>query len=382
MATDLRERLSNTAFAFRGYNVENLGRTKELLEHRVFGSVMAEQLSEASRICSDCLHEEVNLIDHVRSGRPSTPEVFPIDMALIAAVELAHVRLLEQFFDISYFKAKFALGYSLGEVVALIASGVYRLEDILPAPLSLARECAELAQDTTMGVLFSRGPALSFHEVERLCLLINSEGQGVISISSYLSPNTVLLLGQGKTLEMFSERMHDTLPEKVHLRKNSHTWPPLHTPILWQRGVPNRAAVMQHTMGGGFTTPKPPIISCVTGKMSYNDFNSREILNRWIDHPQKLWDVLYETLASGVDLIIHVGPTPNLIPATFKRLSDNVTGQLKRRSLNSFGLRAMSGIARKRPWLTNLISSKSAILRAPFIEHIVLEDWLLAQELP
>lgn len=382
MATDLRDRMANAAFAFRGYNIENLGRTKELLAHRVYGSVMAEALNEAARICSDVLGERIDLIERVRNEQESTPETFPADMALIAAAELGQLRLLEQFFDIPYVKARFAFGYSLGEVVALIASGVYKLEHILPPPVALARDCAEMAHDVTMGILFSRGPALSFHEVERLCLLINSEGKGVIAISSYLTPNSVLLLGQGTTIDRFSERMHDTLPEKVHLRKNSHKWPPLHTPILWERGLPNRAAVMQHTMGGGFTAPKPPIISCVTGKMSYNDYNSRELLNRWIDHPQRLWDVLYETMASGVDVIIHVGPSPNLLPATFKRLSDNVTSQMKRRSLNSFGMRAMSGIARRRPWLTNMLSSKAALLRAPYIEHIVLEDWLLAQELP
>jgi hypothetical protein len=33
----------------------------------------------------------------------------------------------------------------------------------------------------------------------------------------------------------------------------------------------------------------------------------------------------------------------------------------------------------RRPWLTALLPSRTALLRAPTVEHIILEDWLLAQ---
>jgi [acyl-carrier-protein] S-malonyltransferase len=203
------------------------------------------------------------------------------------------------------------------------------------------------------------------------------EGRGVVAISSFLSPNTVLLLGQGDTIDRFAARMNDVLPDKTYLRKNKDRWPPLHTPILWQRLIPNRAARDMYTIAGGMQRPQPPVISLVTGKASYNDFNSRKLINQWIDHPQRLWDAIYETLVAGIETIIHVGPEPNLLPATYKRLSDNVTVQLSGRTLNSLGLRAVSSVWR--PWLSKLLSSRTALLQAPFIQHIVLEDWLLAQ---
>jgi [acyl-carrier-protein] S-malonyltransferase len=131
--------------------------------------------------------------------------------------------------------------------------------------------------------------------------------------------------------------------------------------------------------GGGLTAPKPPVLSCVTGQFSYNDYNARDILNRWIDHPQRLWDVVYETLRSGVDVIVHVGPGPNLIPATFHRLADNVSASLAGRSLNRLGGRRVARFT-NRPWLTKLLPSRAALLRAPFVEHIILEDWLLDHE--
>ncbi|NIL97136.1 MAG: ACP S-malonyltransferase, partial [Planctomycetales bacterium] len=133
-----------------------------------------------------------------------------------------------------------------------------------------------------------------------------------------------------------------------------------------------------HTVRGGLQPPQPPIASLVTGKVNYNDFNARDILNRWIDHPQRVWDGVYETLSRGIETIVHVGPEPNLFPATFKRLSDNLRVQLQGRSAGSLGKRVVSGMAR-RPWLTAVLPSRTALFRAPFLQHVILEDWLLEQ---
>jgi hypothetical protein len=56
-----------------------------------------------------------------------------------------------------------------------------------------------------------------------------------------------------------------------------------------------------------------------------------------------------------------------------------VQAQLTGNSLNKLGLRAMARAVR-RPWLTALLPSRTALLRAPTVEHIILEDWLLAQQ--
>jgi [acyl-carrier-protein] S-malonyltransferase len=376
---ELSDRLDETAFCFRGYNVTNLGRTPELLAHRVYGPVVDRYLREAAEICADVTGEPIDLVGRVRARRESTLDTFGEDMGLIIGVELAQIEILEQFFGVAYRHAKLGLGYSLGEVTALITGGVFNMRDVLPVLLSMAKESAALARDVTMGIVFSRGPALDFEAVERLCLEISQQGRGAIAISSYLSPNTVLVLGQGDSVDRFKERMTVVLPGPVHLRKNSGSWPPLHTPLLWQRNIPNRAAVMMQTGNGGFRAPVPPVLSLVTGETSYNDFNARKLLNRWVDEPQRLWDAVYELLAGGIEVLVHVGPDPNLVPATFKRLSDNVTQELSGRSLRTLGMRAMSNMI-TRPWLSKLLSARAALLRAPFVVHVILEDWLLAQE--
>jgi [acyl-carrier-protein] S-malonyltransferase len=93
-----------------------------------------------------------------------------------------------------------------------------------------------------------------------------------------------------------------------------------------------------------------------------------------VDHPQRLWDGVYQVLALGIETIIHVGPEPNIIPATFQRLGENIRQQTQ----SNLGMRALSHMVR-RPWLKALLPQRASLLRAPLIEHVILEDWLLAQ---
>jgi [acyl-carrier-protein] S-malonyltransferase len=320
-------------------------------------------------------------VGRVRRNEETSLATYDEAVSLIVAMELAQLELLEQHFGISYKKARFSFGYSLGELVAVVSSGMFDWEHVLRIPLVMADDCVAMADGVTMGVLFSRGPLLDFDTVRRLCLEINVEGDGVIGISSLLAPNTVLLMGQGNSLDRFAERMQKIFHERVYLRKNSGRWPPIHTPIVWERSIPNRVAKMLHTLPGIAAKPQPPVFSLVTGKANYTDLTAREILMRWVDHPQRLWDAVYETLSSGIETVVHVGPDPNLIPATFKRLHDNVEAQVAGSSFNSLTLRAVSTMVR-RPWLSAILPSRTALLRAPMVEHIILEDWLLAQQLP
>src|SRR5262249_54315472 len=213
----------------------------------------------------------------------------------------------------------------------------------------------------------------------RLCRLITSDGLGTIAISSVITPNTYLLLGQNQTINRFKTEMHKFLPDPAHVKINPDRWPPLHTPIVRQKAIPERAAVMMDGMRGGLQPPCPPVLSLVTGERSYDDYHARDILRDWVDHPQRLWNAVYETLSNGTTTVIHVGPAPNVIPATFTRLSENVTQQTRGRRLGRMGMRAADGRAR-RPWLSALLPSRAALLRAPLIKQVVLEDWLLEHE--
>jgi len=289
------------------------------------------------------------------------------------AVEGAQLELLGQFCEIDYRTARFSFGFSLGEVAAVVAGGVVDEDSVTRVILPLADECVELARDVTLGVLFTRSRELLLDDVRRLCLEVNQEGRGVVGISAYLAPNSLLVMGQGNTLDRLAARAKDALNVRVHLRKNDQKWPPLHTPIVWQQNIPNRAAHEMHTLPLVLAVPRPRVFSLVTGNYGYTAISARDLLVQWVDHPQRLWDAVYETLASGVTTVLHVGPTPNIIPATFHRVSEDVLSQTH----DSRSLRALSAAVR-RQWLRRLLPQRTALLRAPYLEHIILEDWLLA----
>ena len=58
----LAKGLGKSAFAFRGYNVTNLGRTPELLQHPQYGPIVERHLRTASEICTDVMNASVDLV--------------------------------------------------------------------------------------------------------------------------------------------------------------------------------------------------------------------------------------------------------------------------------------------------------------------------------
>jgi [acyl-carrier-protein] S-malonyltransferase len=376
---DLKRRIGTAALAFRGYDTSNLGRAAEFLEHDAYGPVVRAMLESASALCSDVLGRRVDLAARALAHEPTTLDTFVHDIGTVVALELAQVKLLEQFFDVPVRDARVSFGHSIGELSALVLGGMYEMEQLLPVPLSLAPDCAALTANTTMGILSVQGHALQVESIQHLCAAISRRGHGLIGPSTYLSPYQVLVLGQGDTLDLLEAEMPHFLPANVTLRRRPNQWPPLHTPLVWQHNIPNRTAMLMHQIQGGDRKPTPSVISCATGVANYDEWNSRAILADWTDHAQRLWDVMENTLATGVELVIHVGPEPKLIPTCFDRLGHRIMKQLRTRHLERLGSSVIPSIGRSR-WLARTLPANAVLLRAPFVNHMILEDWLLSQQ--
>lgn len=370
----LRKVLGRTAFAFRGYNTTNLGRTRELWEVPAYRETVERWLAMGDSVCRSACSRDSHLLKWVLDDREPDLKHYAEAVALVVAIEMAQIELLRSVHHVEFRLSKFAFGYSLGELAAVAASGMIEPRDAMSVPVTLATDCAAMADDVSMGILFSRTDAIDESSVVRLCDEISSAGAGIIGVSSVLSPNTYLILGMGETLQVFRENLREHFPKSISLKRDPNRWPPLHTPIVRQRYIPDRASELMLTMHQG--PSKPTIFSLATGSTSYEKRPAREVLRLWVDHPQRMWDAVLYTLKSDAQLLIHVGPAPNLIPATFHRVSENVRQQLTRLSLSGLRLRAMSGLA-NRGWLANLLPSSASLLRAPTLQHVILEDWLL-----
>src|SRR5262249_4843674 len=120
---ELTRHIESTALAFRGYDVSNLGRSRELLEHERYGPIVARTLDHVSEICSDTIGARTDLAAHIRAGEKTSLETFPHDVATIVAMELAQLELLEEVFDIPIRRTRLTFGYSIGELSALIFGG-------------------------------------------------------------------------------------------------------------------------------------------------------------------------------------------------------------------------------------------------------------------
>src|SRR5262249_24801161 len=121
---NLADRISNSAFVFRGYNVTNLGRSAELLAHAAYGPIVERYLHDASATCCELLSRKIDLVRRVQEKSEPALDAYAEAVAIIMAMEQAQLKLLDEFFGIEYAKARLAFGYSLGEISALIAGGV------------------------------------------------------------------------------------------------------------------------------------------------------------------------------------------------------------------------------------------------------------------
>lgn len=375
----VRKQIGTAAFAFRGYDSSNHGRGADLLAHPVYGPIVSPVLRSASGLCETILKRPVDLATRLRDHAPSTLDTFVEDIAMIVGLEIAQVRILEQVLDIPVHQARLSFGHSIGELAALVLGGVYEMEQLLPVPLGLAQDCAELTYHTTIGILSSSSVNLDIMKVDRLCHGISARGHGLIGPSTYLSPDHILLIGQEGTLDEFEREMREMLSPDVTLRRRPNHWPPLHTPLVWERNIPNRTAMAMHHITGGDRKPTPPIVSCATGLANYDQWNSRMILADWTDHPQRIWEAMENTLQSGAELVIHVGPEPKLIPSAFERLGARVIKQLRRSHLERLGSSVIPSMGRQE-WIMRSLPGSAALLRAPYLRHMILEDWLLVQD--
>lgn len=376
MPASLANRLPTTALAYRGYNQTNLGRTGELLAVPAYRDAVEHRLAEASALCGAVTGRRVDLVTRVADQREAGLDAYAEAIALVFAAELAQLDLLRDVHGIDHQKAGRAFGYSLGELTAVAAAGLYPLEAVMRIPLSLAEDCAALASKVTMGVFFSRKTALSEAALQRVCEEVTAEGYGAVAISAILAPNTMLVIGETDTLDRVRKRCDSWDGPPVLMRRNDGLWPPLHTPLVSELHIPDRATLMIRGVPRHTETPRPPIWSLVTGQREYEGDSGRSVLRKWIDSPQLLWDVVHATLASDTRTVLHVGPAPNVIPATFHRLAENVVKQTLQWSLSAVGKRTIQRMAGS-AWMAPLLPKSGFLLRAPMIEQIILEDWLL-----
>ena len=96
----LRACLPSAAFAFRGYDLTSLGRSDELLAHANYGPVVREELIRAAGYYTEITGRPLDLVQRVENRCETSIETFADANVLLLAMELAQLRLLEEFFGV------------------------------------------------------------------------------------------------------------------------------------------------------------------------------------------------------------------------------------------------------------------------------------------
>src|SRR4051794_12480905 len=110
MANSVQTKIGTTAFAFRGYNVTNLGRTPELLANQAYAPTMRRYLERGGEICSEIIRRPVDLTSAVLERREFGLDRYAEAIALIVASDLAQVQLLQEFHGVHFSESKLAYG--------------------------------------------------------------------------------------------------------------------------------------------------------------------------------------------------------------------------------------------------------------------------------
>src|SRR3954452_13519304 len=102
MAHPLQTKISTTAFAFRGYNTTNLGRTPELLAHPTYGRTVRRYLQRGGEVCAKIVGRPVDLVEAVSQRRELGLDQYAEALALIVAADHAQVEMLREFHGVRF----------------------------------------------------------------------------------------------------------------------------------------------------------------------------------------------------------------------------------------------------------------------------------------
>jgi [acyl-carrier-protein] S-malonyltransferase len=189
-----------------------------------------------------------------------------------------------------------AAGHSLGELTALVAAGALELEDALEVVIVRGRAMAEAgaARPGAMCALLGVGP----EQAAELCEL--ARGEDVLVVANENSPQQVVLSGSVGAVERAEALAAERRIRAVRLKVAGA----FHSPLMEPAVRPLAEALDRVT----FRPPGFPIAENVTGELTTDPEELRELLKRQVVSPVR-WSRCVEALAAaGADTFVEAGP--------------------------------------------------------------------------
>jgi [acyl-carrier-protein] S-malonyltransferase len=268
------------AVVFPGQGSQITGMADPWREHRA-GRAVIEAVSDAmGRDIAELCRDEAAL----RTTAVVQPALF--------ACDLAAFRVLEA--EGATFSA--AAGHSLGEFVALVASGAVELEPALDLVVTRGRAMQEAADQHpgTMTALMGVGAA----DAAEICELAR-EGD-VLAVANENAPKQSVLSGSVEAIERAEELARSRGAKAIRLRVAGA----FHSPLM-QPAVP---AISDAVSRLTFDPLRFPVVPNVTGDLTSDPSALRDALPRHVVSPVR-WERTIQSLAeAGMDTVVEAGP--------------------------------------------------------------------------
>ena len=273
--------MGKVAFVFSGQGAQYPGMGREIMEsYKAAADVfnrLESKMPGLKRLCFESTKEEL------METRNTQPAMFAVETATAAVLSDMGI------------KADAAAGFSLGEMAALVYSGVVSLEegfDLVSMRGELMQREAEKHKAAMSAVL--KLPAEKVEEI--------ASGFADVYPVNYNSPGQVVVSGTVEALPAFEAKVKEEGGRAMRLSVGGG----FHSPFM-----KNAALLFAEELDKySFSAPSLPIYSNALGDV-YGD-NIKGTLSKQIDSPVRWEMIVRRMIGSGVDTFIEIGPGSTL----------------------------------------------------------------------
>ena len=277
--------MSKSAFLFPGQGSQSVGMGKELADNFSVARQVFEEADQAlgfsiSNLCFEGPEEEL------RKTVNTQPAILTVSVATLRVLQQAGIS-----FDIT-------AGHSLGEYSALVASGVLDFADavrLVNKRGQYMQEAVPLGEGAMAAVM-----GMEREKVVEICAEVEKEA-GAVQAVNFNCPGQIVIAGKTAAVEKAAAALKAAGAKRAIMLPVSA---PFHSTLL-QPAAEKLALELEKV---SFHEPKLPVVANVTGKISTNSNEIKQLLVTQAANPV-LWEDCVATVAAyGATVSVEVGP--------------------------------------------------------------------------
>ncbi|CCV64670.1 Malonyl CoA-(acyl-carrier-protein) transacylase [Alteracholeplasma palmae J233] len=198
----------------------------------------------------------------------------------------------------AYIDADAFLGFSLGEYVALYASGIYDFETIL----KIVKKRSELMQKASVGNKGKMAAVINLDEtiIKNICDSISEQLNEVLVIANYNSKNQIVISGTYDAIELASQKLKEAGAKRVITLNVSGAF---HSPLMKQAGKELKEYLSRIPQ---ITTTKSVYLNTTAMPLNQNELLER--LEEQIQSPVYFYQSIEQMIKDGYTHFIEMGP--------------------------------------------------------------------------